>query len=83
MWENLKKEIEDMLSLRIIQESNSPFTFPIVIMKKKDGSDHICIDYQKLNKLTVADLQPMVTANLFPWLGKSKYYFKIDFSKGY
>ena len=84
MRENLKKEIEDMLSLGIIQELNSPFASPIAIVKKKDGSDCICVDYRKLNKLTVADPEPMTTAeDLFQRLGKSKYYFKIDLSKGY
>ena len=62
MKENLKKEIEDMLSLGIIRESNSSFAFPIVIMKKKDGSNRICVDYRKLNKLTVADPEAMTTA---------------------
>ena len=70
--ENLKTEIEDMLSLGIIRESNSPFASPIVIVKKKDGSDRICVDYRKLNKLTVADLEPMITAeDLFQRLGKA------------
>ena len=82
--ENLKREIQDMLSLGIIRESNSSFASPIVIVKKKDGSDRICVDYRKLNKLTVADPEPMVTAeDLFQRLRKSKYYSKIDLSKGY
>ena len=68
MQENLKKEIEDRLSLEIIQESNSPFMLPIVIVKKKDESDRICIDYQKLNKFTVAGLKPMTTGDLFQQL---------------
>ena len=84
MRENLKKKIEDMLGLGIIRESNSSFAFPIVIMKKKDGSDRICVDYLKLNKLTEADTEPMTTAeDLFDRLGKTKYYFKMDLSKGY
>ena len=82
--ENLKREIQDMLSLGIIRESNSPFASPIVIVTKKNGSDRICVDYRKLNKLTVTDLEPMITAkDLFQRLGKSKYYSKIDLSKGY
>ena len=53
-------------------------------MKKKDGSDRICVDYRNLNKLTVADPEPMTTAeDLFQRLGKSKYHSKIDLSKGY
>ena len=84
MRENLKMEIKDMLNLGIIRESNSSFASPIVIVKKKDGSYRICVDYQKLNKLTGADLEPMTTAeDLFQPLGKSKYYSKIDLSKGY
>ena len=82
--ENLKRGIEDMLSLEIIRESNSPSASPIVIVKKTDGSDRICVDYRKLNKLTIADPKPMITAeDLFQRLGKSKYYSKIDLSKGY
>ena len=57
-----QKKIEDMLSLGIIRESNSPFAIPIVIVKKKDGSNRICVDDRNLNKLTVADPEPMITA---------------------
>ena len=59
MRENLKKEIKDMLSLGIIQELNSPFASTIVMVKKKDGSDRICVDYRKLNKLTVIAPMPI------------------------
>ena len=84
MRENLKKETKDMLSLGIIRQSNSPFASPIVIVKKKNGSDRICVDYPKLNKLTAADPEPMTTAkDLLQRLGKTKYYSKIDLSKGY
>ena len=73
-----------MLSLGIIQESNPPFASPIVIVKKKDGSDCICVDYRKLNKLTVTVPEPMTTAeHLFQRLEKGKYYSKINLSKGY
>ena len=72
MRENLKKEIEDMLSREIIRESNSPFASPIVIVKKKDGSYRMCVDYWKLNKLAVADPEPMTAVeDLFQRLGKA------------
>ena len=55
-----------------------------MIVKKKDGSDCICVDYRKLNKLTIVDPEPMITAeDLFQRFRKSKYYSKIDLSKGY
>ena len=53
-------------------------------MKMEDGLDCICVDYRKLNKLTVADPEPMTTAeDLFQQLGKSKHFSTIDLSKGY
>ena len=82
--EELRGEIRDMVRLGIIQDSNSPYASPIVIVKKKDGSNRICVDYRKLNKLTVADPEPMSTAgDLFQRFGKSRYFSKIDLSKGY
>ena len=71
MRENLKREIEDMLSLGSIRESNSPYASSIVIVKKKNGSDHICVEYRKLNKLTIVNLEPMITKDLFQRLGKA------------
>ena len=81
---NLKTEIQEMLDLGIIRASASPYASPIVIVKKKDGSNRICVDYRKLNKVTVADPEPMKTPeDLFQRLGKSNYFPKIDLSKGY
>ena len=82
--ENLKTEIQEMLDLGIIRTSASPYASPIVIVKKKDGSNRICVDYRKLNKVTAADPEPMKTPeDLFQRLGKSNYFSKIDLSKGY
>ena len=82
--EELRGEIREMISLGIIRESSSPYASLVVIVKKKDGSNRICVDYRKLNKLTIADPEPMITAeDLFQQLGRSRYFLKIDLSKGY
>ena len=82
--EELRGEIRVMISLGIIRESSSPYASPVVIVKKKDGSNRICVDYRKLNKLTIAHPDPMITAeDLFQQLGRSRYFSKIDLSKGY
>ena len=47
--DNLKSEIQEMLDFGIILTSTSPYASPIVIVKKKDGSNRICVDYRKLN----------------------------------
>ena len=73
-----------MLDLGIIRTSASPYASPIVIVKKKGGSNRICVDYRKLNKVTVADPEPMKPSeDLFQHLGKSNYFSKIDLGKGY
>ena len=73
-----------MMDTGIMRESSSPYASPLVIVKKKDGSNRMCVDYQKLNLVSVADPAPMTTAeDLFGKLGKCQYYSTIDLSKGY
>ncbi|XP_067944465.1 uncharacterized protein [Watersipora subatra] len=82
--EQLQKDLDEMETLGIIQKSQSPYSAPIVLVPKPDGSKRICVDYQRLNKVTVFDPEPMATAEgLFQKLGKAKYFSKIDLSKGY
>ena len=84
MRESFKKDIDDMMKMGVIRESNSPYASPVVVVKKKDGSNRVCVDYQTLNKLTVFDPAPMPTAiDLFQKLNGDKFFWKIDLSKGY
>ena len=50
--------VEDMLAIGIIQESNSAWSSPTVLVKKKDGTTRFCIDYQRLNQATKVDAYP-------------------------
>ena len=80
----IRKELKNMMDTGIVKESSSPYASPLVVVKKKDGSNRMCVDYQKLNLVTVADPAPMTTAeNLFGKLEKCQYYSTIDLSKGY
>ena len=73
-----------MLNMGVIRKSSSPYASPVVIVKKKNGSNRICVDYRKLNKVTISDPEPMKTSeDLFQQLGKSKFFSKIDLSEGY
>ena len=84
MRESLKKDIDDMMRMGVIRESNSPYASPVVVVKKKDGSNRVCVDYRKLNKLTVFDPEPMPAAvDLFQKLNGDEFFSKIDLSKGY
>ena len=82
--ENLKHDIDEMIKLGVIRESKSPYAAPVVIVKKPDGSDRICIDFRKINKITLFDPEPMPNPeDLFRQLSSSKFFTKIDLSKGY
>ncbi|RUS72103.1 hypothetical protein EGW08_020129 [Elysia chlorotica] len=81
---SLKKELQQMEDLGIIRKSNSPYASPVVVVKKKDGSNRICIDFRRLNSITVTDPQPVPSpAESFLGMSEDKYFSKLDLTKGY
>ena len=84
MIQSLKEEISMMLELGIIEESQSPYCSPLVLIKKKDGSIRTCVDYRKLNAITkkVAEVIPNQD-KLLEHMNKAKYFTKLDLTKGY
>ncbi|XP_029157922.1 transcription elongation factor SPT5-like, partial [Nylanderia fulva] len=59
MREEVDKILEDMSSRGVIEESHSPWVSPAVMVKKKDGSIRFCVDYRKLNEVTIKDSYPL------------------------
>ena len=60
MIDQVDSEIENkMLKLGVIEESNSPYSSPFVIVKKKDGTNGFCIDVRALHRVTFFDAEPM------------------------
>nr|GEY13112.1 putative reverse transcriptase domain-containing protein [Tanacetum cinerariifolium] len=67
-----------------IRPSSSPWGAPVLLVKKKDGSFRMCIDYRGLNKLMVRNLYPLPRFDdLFDQLQGSSIYSKIDLRSGY
>ncbi len=51
--------VDEMLETKVIRPSTSPWASPIVIVKKKDGSPRLCVDFRKFNKITIKDKHPL------------------------
>jgi len=81
---DVKKEIDEMLKMKVIRPSSSPYSCPILLVKKKDGKLRFCSDLRALNKVVVFDSEPLPDIDsIFSKLSKAKFLSKIDLSKGY
>ena len=79
-----RDEIDKMLSSGVIEESESPWASPVVLVKKKDGSIRYCIDYRRLNDLTVKDSYPLpLTQDCLDELSGSSWFSTLDLQSGY
>ena len=58
-YEEAKAHINQLLEAKVIRESSSPYASPIVLVRKKDGSLHMCVDYRLLNSKTRKDAFPL------------------------
>ncbi|XP_068238379.1 uncharacterized protein [Palaemon carinicauda] len=82
--EAVRKEVSYMLENDLISPSSSPWSSPVVLVKKENGQDRLCFDYRKVNDLTVADNFPLPRIeDCIDKIGNAKYISKLDLLKGY
>ncbi|KAH9106807.1 hypothetical protein AeMF1_017692 [Aphanomyces euteiches] len=80
----MEAEIRQYEDLGLIRPSTSPWASPVLTIRKPDGSIRFCIDYRKLNDVTIKDRYPMPRVDdLLDVLGKSKYFSTMDVASGY
>ena len=80
----LKKQLEELLDKGFIRPNVSPWGAPVLLVKKKDGSFRMCIDYRALNRVTVKNKYPLPRIDeLLDQLKGAKWFSKIDLASGY
>src|SRR3954468_3166405 len=80
----LKKQLDAMLEIRLIQTSASPWRPPVLFVDKKDGGNRLCMDYRKLNDFTIKNKYPLPKIeDLFDHLTGAKVFSKIDLRTSY
>ena len=85
MQASLKEELQQIEEMGIIRKSSSPYSSPVVVVKKeKRRGNRICVDFRRLNKVTIIDPQPVPSsADSFLGMREDRYFSKLDLIKGY
>ena len=84
LYDEVRKHLQEMLESEVIRESNSPWSSNVVLVRKKDGSLRFCIDYRRLNNITVKDAYalPRIEETLDALRGSS-WFSTLDLKSGY
>ncbi|GBN62843.1 Retrovirus-related Pol polyprotein from transposon 17.6 [Araneus ventricosus] len=82
--EEAERLVKEMVDNGIIEESSGPWASPIVLVKKKDWSTRFCVDYRKLNEITVKDSYPLPRIDdTLDALNGSQWFSTLDLKSGY
>jgi Reverse transcriptase (RNA-dependent DNA polymerase) len=84
MHAEIDKTVQDCLNLNVIEPSNSPWRFPVVLTPKSDGSLRFCVDYRRLNEITIPDAYRLPRQDdTMDALGGSTIFYVLDVSHGF
>ena len=79
----LKNEVDKLQKIKAIEPSTSPFASPTILVKNKDGTMRLCIDYRKLNSVTTKDAHPLPRIeDIFDTISGSKFFTTHNLAMG-
>ena len=85
LWQPIViKEVHNLLNSGIIRHSASPWSSPVVLIRKKDGNWRFCIDFRQVNAVTHKDAYPLPKIEeTLDTLSGAKYFSTLDMASGY
>lgn len=83
-WPEVRQYLKKALDNGVIRESASPYAAPVVLVRKRDQSLRMCVDYRALNAKTHRDAYPLPRIEeALDVLKGAKYFCSLDLSQGY
>lgn len=80
----IEHEIKIMKEKGFVEPADTPYNSPIVVVPKKDGTSRLCIDYRKLNSITVAETPPQIRLqDALKNIGQARIFTTLDLRMGY
>ena len=80
----IDEKVQKMLRMDIIEPSKSPWSSPIVLVEKRDGSWRFCVDYRKVNSVTITEHWPLPRIDdILDGLAGSTWFSTLDLTSGY
>lgn len=81
--EFLKKEVRRLQEQGMIRPSLSPWASPVVLVPKGQGDYRLCVDYRRVNNVTIPDSYPLPRVDIIDYIGQARYLSKLDLLQGY